>query len=287
MPEISVVTPSYQQLRWLKLCAASVADQRGVEFEHIVQDAGTGAELRDWAAANPHVKLFVEKDNGMYDAINRGFRRASGEILAWLNCDEQYLPGTLAKVAAWFAVHPQADVLFGDAVLVDARGELLSYRRAILPSLLHVQLAHLNTLSCATFVRRSVIERGFFLNPEWKTIADGVWVADMLKARILMGVLEEPLAAFTILENNLGQSTVARDERRRFLQSAGALRAGLRAPVVLLHRARKFLHGAYVKRNLTTEIYTQDSPGRRKRVSAENISFGWKKSSQPDNETPA
>jgi glycosyltransferase involved in cell wall biosynthesis len=232
---------------------------------------------------NPRVKFFEEKDGGMYDAINRGFRRASGEILAWLNCDEQYLPGTLAKVAAWFAAHPKVDVLFGDAVLVDARGALLSYRRAILPSLLHVQLAHVNTLSCATFVRRSVIERGFFLNPEWKTIADGVWVADMLRARIPMGVLEEPLAAFTILENNLGQSTLARNERRRFLKSAGALRARLRLPVVLLHRVRKFLHGAYAKRRMSVELYTQDSPDRRKRISAENISFGWKQSTQPDN----
>jgi glycosyltransferase involved in cell wall biosynthesis len=287
MLTISVVTPSFKQLRWLKLCAASVADQQAVNATHIVQDAGTGAELRDWAAANPHVKLFEEKDSGMYDAINRGFRRATGDILAWLNCDEQYLPGALAKVATWFEAHPGTDVLFGDAVLIDARGALLSYRRAILPSLLHVQLSHVNTLSCATFVRRSVIERGLFLNTEWKTIADGTWVAEMLKARIPMAVLAEPLAAFTILENNLGQSEIARDERRRYRQSAGVARGWLRVPAVLLHRARKFLHGAYAKRSLTVEIYTQDSPDRRKRISADNLSFAWKKPAMPDAEPPA
>ena len=278
MNAISVVTPSFNQLPWLRLCAASVADQQGVEAEHIVQDAGTGAELREWAEKNPRVKLFEEKDSGMYDAINRGFRRASGEIFAWLNCDEQYLPGTLAKVAAWFAAHPGTDVLFGDAVLVDARGALLSYRRAILPSLLHVKLAHLNTLSCATFFRRSVIVRGFFLDTQWKTIADGAWVAELLKARIPMAVIGEPLSAFAMLENNLGQGEIARDERRRFRESAGAARRCLRLPAVILHRARKFLHGAYAKRSLAVEIYTQHSPERRQRISADNLSFAWKKS---------
>ena len=53
----------------------------------------------------------------MYDAINRGFAKASGDILAWLNCDEQYLPGALAKVADHFARHPRTDILFGDIIL--------------------------------------------------------------------------------------------------------------------------------------------------------------------------
>ena len=51
----------------------------------------------------------------MYDAINRGFARASGDIVCWLNSDEQYLEGTLAKVADYFETHPDIDVLFGDA----------------------------------------------------------------------------------------------------------------------------------------------------------------------------
>ena len=66
---------------WLKLCAASIADQQGVTFEHIVQDAGTGPELEAWAAGRPFLKLYVEKDAGMYDAVNRGLERAIGCVL--------------------------------------------------------------------------------------------------------------------------------------------------------------------------------------------------------------
>src|SRR5437660_4692298 len=144
---ISVVTPSFQQLDWLRLALASVADQEGVDVEHIVQDGGSeGVEemFREMSAdsVNSHhnPKLFVEKDAGMYDAINRGLQRASGEICGYLNCDEQYLPGALSEVANYFSSHPEIDVVFGDAVLTDQQGSPLSYRRTILPRLQHVRL---------------------------------------------------------------------------------------------------------------------------------------------------
>jgi len=274
--KISIITPSYKQLRWLKLCAASVADQKGVSVEHIIQDAQTGKELEDWVHSHSNAQLFVESDSGMYDAISRGFARATGDIVAWLNCDEQYLPGALARVAAYFERHPEVDVLFGDAVLLNEDGELLSYRRAILPSFLHVQLSHLNTLSCATFVRRSVIERGLLLKTEWKAIADAVWVADMLKAKLHMAVLPEPLAAFTMTEENLGQSSLAFKESERWQnQSTTALLRALRGPVVFWHRIRKLLNGAYTVRNFTTYIYTHSSSLARVSVSAQRLSFVW------------
>ena len=118
---ISIVTPSYRRSAWLRLCIASVADQ-GVEVEHIVQDAESDDGTLDWLRRDPRVKVFVEKDQGMYDGVNRGLRRAGGDILAYLNCDEQYLPGALAAVAGFFEQHPQIDVLFGDVVMVDTRG---------------------------------------------------------------------------------------------------------------------------------------------------------------------
>src|SRR5258708_5193184 len=85
-PFFSARTPSFRNSQWLKLCVASVADQ-GVELEHIVQDAGSDDGTLDWLPRDPRVKPFVESDQGMYDAINRGLRRANGEILSYLNCD--------------------------------------------------------------------------------------------------------------------------------------------------------------------------------------------------------
>src|SRR4051812_32476315 len=106
--KFSIVTPSFRQLDWLQLCVASVGDQTGVEVEHIVQDAGTEG-IGDFVQIGSHLRLFVEADAGMYDAINRGLRRATGQICAYLNSDEQYLPDALRKVAHVFAANPELD----------------------------------------------------------------------------------------------------------------------------------------------------------------------------------
>src|SRR6266567_1943602 len=97
----SIITPSFRSSGWLKLCLASVADQL-VPVEHIVQDAGSDDGTLDWLPQDKRAKVYVEKDQGMYDAINRGLRRAKGDVLAYLNCDEQYLPGSLAAIASFF-----------------------------------------------------------------------------------------------------------------------------------------------------------------------------------------
>jgi len=273
--KISIITPCFKQLEWLRLCAASVADQEGVPFEHIIQDAGSGPELLEWAGKQEKAKVFSEPDSGMYDAINRGFRRSEGEIVAWLNCDEQYLPGALAKVAKFFGEHPEVDVLFGDALLIDEAGAILSYRRAVLPTLMHTRVSHLGTLSCATFVRSSVLQKGLFLKTEWKTIADAVWVADFLTAKLRMATIPEPLAAFTITATNLGQSNLARSESELWRGSAPKWMRSLKPWLVLHYRVRKFLGGAYKLRQVTTRLYTLDSPQERVEVNSPRLGFGW------------
>ena len=100
--KFSIITPSFRNSEWLKLCVASVADQSGVKFEHIVQDACSDDGTQHWLPGDSRVKAYIEKDGGMYDAVNRGYRRATGDILSYLNCDEQYLPGALAAVKSFF-----------------------------------------------------------------------------------------------------------------------------------------------------------------------------------------
>ena len=79
----SIITPSFRNAEWLKLCVASVADQ-AVDLEHIIQDCCSDDGTREWLAGEPRVKAFIEKDGGMYDAVNRGLRRATGDIVAYI-----------------------------------------------------------------------------------------------------------------------------------------------------------------------------------------------------------
>src|SRR5260370_32299080 len=100
-PRFSIITPSFRSSAWLKLCLASVADQ-GISLEHIVQDAGSDDGTLEWLPEDPRALVFVEKDLGMYDAINRGMRRAKVDFFAYLNCDAQYLPVVLNAVPQFF-----------------------------------------------------------------------------------------------------------------------------------------------------------------------------------------
>ena len=81
--KFSIITPSFRNSNWLRLCIASVADQQGVEHEHIVQDACSDDGTQEWLPHDTRVQAFIEKDNGMYDAVNRGWRRSTGEIVSW------------------------------------------------------------------------------------------------------------------------------------------------------------------------------------------------------------
>ena len=270
----SIITPSFQPGPWLRLAIASVADQAGVEAEHLVQDGGSDDGTLDWVREDRRVRVFVEKDAGMYDAINRGLRHASGDILAYLNCDEQYLPGALARVAQFFATHPEVDVLFGDALLVDKLGRALSYRRIIPPYALHTRLDHLGTLSCAMFFRRRLVAEGFLFPEASTAIGDAVFVWTLLTAGKRMASLDEMLATFTFTGNNLGQSGRAIQEAQRWREGVWGWRAA-RPLVVLHHRFRKWREKAYRYRDVGYSIYTAQSPSRRVQFQALRLGWQW------------
>ena len=273
--KFSVITPSRNQLPYLALCAASVADQTGVEVEHIIQDAGSEGDLMAWAKSRPNVRLFVERDEGMYDAINRGLARATGETCAYLNCDEQYLPGTLAIVGRFFAAHRAVDVLFGDAVLTDQQGSPISYRRTILPRLQHVRLAHLNTLSCAMFFRRRLLDRGFYFDPGLKDVGDGVWVEELLRNKVKMATLPRPLAIFAFTGENRSAMAYAGREAASRREIAGPGTWLQRRLAIVTHRIRKAMAGAYRRRSVEIQIFTLKSPERRQRRIGNQVGFRW------------
>ena len=271
---VSVITPSFKQVDYLKCCAASVQDQTGdFTVEHLIHDGGSGSDFDQWAEQQNGAVCVSEKDDGMYDAINRGFRKSDGDIIAWLNCDEQYLPGTLQRVALYFAAHPEIDILFGDVILVDEVMTPLAYRRAVMPTLGHIRHSHLSTFSAATFVRRRVLDGGHFLQTRWKTIADAVWIEELLKTGYQAATLHEPLAVFCMLGSNLGQSALLFDERREWEQEISATNKWWKLWYVTQYRLKRLQKGAYWLRKVVVSAYM---PGNQCRVLQERwISGRW------------
>lgn len=261
--KISIVTPSFRNSEWLKLCIASVADQEGVLTEHIVQDGGSDDGTLAWLLSDPRVTAYVEKDHGMYDAINRGFQRASGDVVAWLNCDEQYLPGGLAEVAHYFKANPEIDVLIADSIIVDAEGNYICHRYGLRPFL--CQLWHrFPVLSCSLFVRRRVVsELGLFLDRKWRVLGDLFWVMDMLRHGLRFGVLRRFLSAFTETGENLALSPAAVCEQPMKLAEMPRWIRLARPMLLLIHRFRLVFSGVYFQKPFSYSLYTLNNSLRR------------------------
>ncbi len=273
----SIITPSFRSSDWLRLCVASVADQ-GVELEHIIQDACSDDGTQDWLPQDPRVRAFIEKDSGMYDAINRGLRRACGEIVAYLNCDEQYLPGTLEAVGGYFKSHPGTEVAFGDAVVVDPAGGYLCSRPALLPGRAHTRVSgSLAIVTCATFFRRELIERrGLFFDTRYRVLGDVDWVLRILEQRVPMGLLGRLTSAFTNTGDNLSLKPEGVRERRAMLASAPPLARALRPWFVVQYRLRKLAAGHYSLPAFEYALFTRNSPDRRVRVQVPRPTAVWK-----------
>lgn len=130
-PSISVVTCSYQQARYLEAAMRSVIEQDYPRLEYIVVDGGSTDGSRDLIArhASSLAHWVSEPDRGQTDALQKGFRHASGAICGWLCSDDLLLPGALRAVAAYFRAHPEVVATYGDALWIDDRGRFLRPKR--------------------------------------------------------------------------------------------------------------------------------------------------------------
>src|SRR4051812_12247925 len=107
---VSVVTPSFNMLPYLKLCHNSVKDQ-GVDVEHVISDGASTDGTKEWLERESGVVFRSQKDDGMYNALNKAILMSKGQIIGHLNCDEQYMPGVLPFVIDFFQKNPNVDFI--------------------------------------------------------------------------------------------------------------------------------------------------------------------------------
>jgi glycosyltransferase involved in cell wall biosynthesis len=159
-PLVSILTPSFDQGRFLRDCLDSVARQSYPRLEHVVVDGGSSDGSREiLAAAGDAVDWTSEPDRGQADAVNKAFARSTGEVVGWLNSDDGlFAVDTVERVVATFAQHPEAGVVYGDAALVDESGRIIRHHRSRWPTG-SLPLAS-PIVQPAAFLRRSAIEAG-------------------------------------------------------------------------------------------------------------------------------
>lgn len=123
LPKISVVTPSYNQAKYIKATIDSVLSQNYPNLEYLVMDGGsTDGTIEILKSYGKKLKWVSEQDNGQTHAINKGLRQATGEIMAYLNSDDIYFPGTLSAVGEYYA-KTKADWITGDCLVINDAGE--------------------------------------------------------------------------------------------------------------------------------------------------------------------
>jgi glycosyltransferase involved in cell wall biosynthesis len=133
LPLVSIVTPSFNQGMYIGDTIASVLGQDYPNIEYWIIDAGSSDQTMAAIApfrGDPRLHVLVEPDRGQADAINKGWARARGTILAWLNSDDTYLPGALRTQVQVLMAHPQAGGVYGDAQYTAADGRPLHRLRA-------------------------------------------------------------------------------------------------------------------------------------------------------------
>lgn len=208
----SIITPNLNGGCFLDDCLRSVSDQHGMEVEHWVIDGGSTDNSEEIVRRYSGVRWLREPDEGMADAINKGFDRATGEWVMWLNSDDVLLPGALRRVLVWSQENAAADVIHGDCTFV--REDLSEIRRKRDHPMDEWVLAFGGCWvpTTATFLHRTVISDGVRLDSSLKNSFDWEFYLRLLREGRRFSYLPEVLAKFRWHGSNL---SVVHDARRR------------------------------------------------------------------------
>jgi glycosyltransferase involved in cell wall biosynthesis len=157
-PKISIIIPSFNQVQFLARALESLEKQKYRNLEVVVIDGASTDGTVDLLSSSPTVSKWVsEPDLGQTNALNKGFKLATGEVFGWLNCDERYRDGSLHLVAKAFAEDPGLDMVFGHRIVVDTKGtEIGREKMPAIHPLKYALYAFGLLCSDATFWRRDL-----------------------------------------------------------------------------------------------------------------------------------
>lgn len=178
-PLVSIITPSYNQANFLEETIRSVLDQGYPNLEYIIVDGGsTDGSLEIIQKYADRLAWWVsEPDQGQTDAINKGFSQAKGEILAWLNSDDTYLPAAVAEAVGYLQAHPEIGTVYGDANLIDDEGNVIGKFPAKQTDNRRLMRGYVHVPQQATFFRAELWRKVGPLDPTFFFAMDyDLWV---------------------------------------------------------------------------------------------------------------
>ncbi|MCC7349985.1 MAG: glycosyltransferase [Phycisphaerales bacterium] len=228
-PKLSVITPSFNQGEFLEQCIDSVLSQNYPNLEYLILDGGsTDQSPRIIERHRPRLAFAIsEKDGGQSDAINKGISRATGDLVAWLNADDFYLPDALRTIAQAYRKYPGGSFYFGDGLRVDRQGKPIAgffpggHVRFNRPALL---LGLNYILQPSTFMDRKLLQKSGLLDGSLHWGMDGdLWMRlSALAAPVPVDAKLSATREYADTKTSTGSFTRIEELRRISEKHAGA-----------------------------------------------------------------
>jgi glycosyltransferase involved in cell wall biosynthesis len=176
-PLVSIVTPSFNTGRFIEETLRSVQEQDYPRVEHIVLDSGSTDETPGILARYPSVRVISPAPGGVTEKVNHGFTLASGEILAWINADDYYLPGAISKAVAALREHPEAGLVYCNYLHVDERSVEVDRERSKQAGFRELIEERNYVPHQTAFFRRETLERVGEVNTRYPLVQDwDLWI---------------------------------------------------------------------------------------------------------------
>jgi len=227
LPLVSIVTPSFNQGQYIEETIRSVLLQRYPNLEYIVVDGGSKdnsveiiQKYEKWLA-----HFVSESDQGQANAINKGWQGSTGQILAWINSDDIYLPGTLKKVSTLFYEHPQVDFIFSHCLVINEKGRIINMIQGKDPEKFEI-LSWRNFIPQPTvFFRKKVLQSTGYLNEKLNLSMDFDYWRRISKSH-KMKLINDIFACFRLhneSKTSLQLKQFRKESKRSFFTHGGTI----------------------------------------------------------------
>ena len=264
LPSVSIITPSYNHAEFIERTIRSVVEQGYPSLEYLVMDGGSrDGTVEILERYREHLEYVSQKDGGQADALNHGFHRTHGEIIGWLNSDDEYLPDALDTVGRFFSANPDVEWLYGRCPIIDRQSRRqkawitrykefwqrrYSYRRLLIENFIPQP---------AVFFRRRLLERVGVLDTSYHNAFDyHLWAR--MGAVAAPAFIDRELACFRIIDESKTSSSFVRSFSEE-LDAARRVAAGRHPVLMALHAVNRYkLSGTYfalaAARRLTSRV---------------------------------
>lgn len=218
--KISIITPSYNQGKFIEETIKSVINQDYDLLEYIIIDGGSTDNTVDIIKKyEKKITYWVsEKDNGQTHAINKGFELATGDIIAWINSDDMYCEGTLRTIAEFFEKNEEANVVVGNELFMNSNGKIYVRKHPNISKWLEKHCM-MSILQPSTFLRKNVLTHIGYLNEEYQMMMDAEWYT-RINRQYPFQVINKDLSIFRWHSESKSSSSHNSKLYKRYIQEA-------------------------------------------------------------------